>query len=179
MYTLVEESAKVLREPTQQFDFDNPTVDPVELKTKLAETMYHGQGLGLSANQVGLNARAFVMRTQEKEDCVICINPVIRKWSKETVLMEEGCLSFPGLFVSISRPATIEVEFYNEKGEKQEAQYGGITARCFQHELDHLDGILFIEHASRLKLERAQKKREKRIKERERVLERLQVLRTA
>jgi peptide deformylase len=179
MYQLVEESAKVLREPTQQFDFDNPIVDPVELREKLTETMYKGQGLGLSANQVGIPARAFVMRTAEKDDAVICINPTVRAWSKEKVLMEEGCLSFPGLFVSISRPATIEVEFYNEKGEKQEAKYAGITARCFQHELDHLDGILFIEHASRLKLERAQAKRTKRAREQRRFVERLQSFRTA
>ncbi len=179
MYELVEESSKVLRQPTSTFDFDNAPVDPTELKTKLVETMYKGQGLGLSANQVGISARAFVMRTEDEKDAVICINPTIRAWSQERVMMEEGCLSFPGLFVSISRPASIEVEYHDEHGKKQEAKYGGITARCFQHELDHLDGILFIEHASRLKLERAIKRRTKRKREQSRLIERLQNIRTA
>ena len=167
MYELVEEAAKVLRNPTEKFDFDNPQTDPKELQKGLIETMEKYGGLGLSANQVGVDLSVFVMRTQD-EGIVAFFNPEITQVSQETEMMKEGCLSFPDIYIMLKRPKVIVLDYQTVEGEERSIQLEGIGARCVQHEIDHLNGIIFLQRASRLKLERAMKAR---VKERKKRLE--------
>ena len=152
---LLECDSPILRQEMELFDFANPPTNPVELYNNLAETMIEYHGLGLSANQVGLPYRAFVLRAEE---VIGCFNPKIVDYSSETILMEEGCLSNPGLFVKIKRPKKIKTRYTLPNGETVTKVFDGITARCFQHELDHLDGVCFIDNISPLKLSLAKKK---------------------
>ena len=165
MYELVEEAMKVLREPTDDFDFDNPPEDPKEIEKNLAEAMERFGGIGLSANQLGLKYRVFVMRTADS-GIKAFFNPEITMMSQETELQKEGCLSFPDIYLMIKRPKAIELEYTDAEGEKQRLQLEGLGARCVQHELDHLNGIIFLQRASKLKLERAIKARPKERKKR-------------
>ena len=160
MYQLVEEAMKVLREPTTEFDFENPPEDPKEIEKNMAEAMERFGGLGLSANQLGLPYRVFVMRTADS-GIKAFFNPEIIKLSKETELMKEGCLSFPDIYLMIKRPSAIELEYSDAENERHTLQLEGLGSRCVQHELDHLNGIIFLQRASKLKLERAIKARPK------------------
>ena len=170
MYELIEEASQVLRTPPPEFDFENPPEDPAEIAKNMAEAMDKFGGLGLSANQVGLPYRMFVMRTMHEGDeeskVLPYYNPKLTRVSQETDLMKEGCLSFPDLFLMIKRSKTIEFTYQDETGEEKSAVLEGIGARCVQHEIDHLNGILFLQRASRLKLERAMKARKKEKKKR-------------
>ena len=113
-------------------------------------------GVGLSANQVGLNMRVFVMGTEDVRMNVF--NPTITEFSSEEGHVNEGCLSYPGLTLGVKRPTDIKVKFQNDKGEWCEMQLGGITARIFQHEYDHMEGKSFLDHVSPMKLEYYKKK---------------------
>jgi len=159
MYELVEEASKVLRTPPPKFDFDNPPFEPKELAEKLFELCEKYKGIGLSANQVNIPARVCVMMT--KDGGKAYFNPELKAVSKETDLEKEGCLSFPDIFVSIKRSKYVEVEYQDENGEVQTDRLTGLAARCIQHEIDHLNGVIFLQRASRLKLERALKARPK------------------
>ena len=165
MYELIEETMKVLREPTDEFDFENPPEDPKEVEKNLAEAMTRFGGIGLSANQLGLNYRVFVMRTADS-GIKAFFNPEVTKLSQETEMMKEGCLSFPDIYLMIKRPRAIEFDYTNSDGERKTLQLEGIGSRCVQHELDHLNGIIFLQRASRLKIERALKARPKEQKKR-------------
>jgi peptide deformylase len=145
----------------EEFDFSNPPIDPKELNEHLVSVMDEKNGLGLAANQLGLPYRAFVMRTTPR---LVCFNPKIVFESDEKMVLEEGCLTYPGLYVKIRRSMWIRVRFQNADGEIQTEKLTGIAARCFQHELDHLNGINYLTRASRINLERA--KREKKLLER-------------
>lgn len=158
MYELVEEASKVLRTPPPEFDFEKRT-DAKEIEEKLIEAMEKFGGLGLSANQVGLDARVFVMRTQD--GVMAFFNPELTKVSQETDLMKEGCLSFPDIYLMIKRPRVCELKYYDSEGNEHSTMLDGIGARCAQHEIDHLNGIVFLQRASKLKLERALKARPK------------------
>ena len=127
----------------------------------LFETMYDDDGCGLAANQVGLTARIFVMDTSRDQSNPICmINPeIIHRVG--TIISEEGCLSFPGVYSSVERAEQVTVSFQDIKGQQQELSLTGLAANCVQHELDHLNGILFIDTLSKLKKERMLKKLEK------------------
>jgi peptide deformylase len=159
MYELVEEASKVLRTPPPQFDFDNPSHDPKEISDKLIELCEQYNGIGLSANQVGLPVKCCVMMTTE--GAKVFFNPELKAVSQETELEKEGCLSFPDIYVSIKRPKIVEVEYQDVNGETHSEQLQGLASRCIQHEIDHLNGIVFLQRASRLKLERALKARPK------------------
>ncbi|MGE4348446.1 MAG: peptide deformylase [Candidatus Berkiella sp.] len=127
----------------------------------LFETMYDDEGCGLAANQVGLTARMFVMDTSRDQSNPICmINPEIIA-CVGTTMSDEGCLSFPGVYTSVERAEQITVRFQDEKGQKQELSLNGLAANCVQHELDHLNGILFIDTLSKLKKNRMLRKLEK------------------
>lgn len=160
MYQLVEEASKVLRTPPELFDFEKDGDKAQEIADKMSEAMIKFGGIGLSANQVGLNARMFVMRTEDK-GIVPFFNPELTKVSQDTDLMKEGCLSFPDIYLMIKRSTTIELKYQDVKGEEQVIMLDGLAARCVQHEIDHLNGVLFLQRASRLKLERALKARPK------------------
>ena len=159
MYKLVEEAAKVLRVPPLEFDFKNPTHDPKEVEKKLSEAMNRFGGLGLSANQVGVDVRMFVMRTQDGIQAFF--NPELTRVSQETDLLKEGCLSFPDIYLMIKRSKVVEMKYFDATGEEHVITLEGLGARCVQHEIDHLNGIVFLQRASRMKLERAIKSRPK------------------
>lgn len=147
--------------PTE-FDFEKPIQDPVELADQLWENMLHYNGVGLSANQVGIDAKVFVMG---KDDFRLNVfNPQVLTFGKELVAMKEGCLTWPGLFLSIRRPKDIIVSYYDEKGENHKMRFEGMTARIFLHEYDHMIGVDFTQRASKLVLDRGVKARDKRIK---------------
>ena len=144
--------------------------EKIELKEfvdNMFKTMKNYGGIGLSANQVGKPYRMFVMGDHldiQKGKKWCCINPKIVNVTKDLIRYKEGCLTFPFLFLDIERPQDITVEYLDENLEKQEARMTGIVARCFQHEFDHMQGIVFTEHVSKLKLDMALKKRDKEIK---------------
>lgn len=119
-------------------------------------------GVGLAANQCGYLQRLFVLGHEDFD--MVCINPKIISASADLVKDNEGCLSFPALYVKIDRPSWLEVEFLNEEGKLIRTRLEGLTARCFAHELDHLNGIKFTSHVGALTLKMAQQKAEKRIK---------------
>ena len=152
---LVDCNDPILRLPLEKFDFSNPPTDPLELAIDLAETCLHHNGLAIAANQVGLPYRVFVIRGDE---IITCFNPTIVDESTETIVLEEGCLSFPGLFVKVKRPKKIKVRYTEPNGETVTQIFDGFTARVFQHELDHLNGIVYISRANRFHLEQARKR---------------------
>jgi len=169
MYQLVEEAANVLRTPPEVFDFENPPESPELIAQKMSEAMDKFGGMGLSANQVGLPYRMFVMKTMIDGEAVNkpYFNPELLRVSQETDLMKEGCLSFPDLYLMIKRSSTIELKYQDVEGKEHTVMLEGIGARCVQHEVDHLNGIIFLQRASRLKIERAMKARPKEKRKRE------------
>jgi peptide deformylase len=151
---LVEPDHPLLYQELEPFDFTAPPIDPVELANNLIETMAAKNGLGLSANQCGLPYRVFVLRSQEP---FVCFNPRIVDETSELVMLEEGCLSTPLLFVKVKRPKMIKVRYQDAFGEMHTEKFIGMTARAFQHELDHLNGVMFTSRANPIHLERARR----------------------
>ena len=136
--------------------------DRKQIKEDLFETMEHYKGIGLSGNQVGIMERVFSMYSDfAKREKIICFNPKIITLSEETVLMDEGCLSYPGLWLKVRRAEGIEVTYENVKGELQEKAMFGLEARVFQHEYDHMEGTNFTKRVSKLKLDLAKKRLKK------------------
>ena len=164
-----------MRKTMPFFDFDNPPIDPIELKNEMIDRMFEEGGVGLAANQIGYEYRAFVMKVANKEQSMFLVNPEIIEFSKETVVMEEGCLTggCEGIFANITRPEKIVARWQDELGEIRELDFSGMTSRCFLHEIDHINGILFIDHMSRIKYERAVKKKQKREKQYGRIREQM------
>ena len=133
-----------------------------KLIKRLKMTMKLHNGLGLSANQCGVFERIFVIGSGE--NVWACINPKIIASSDDIEKDKEGCLSFPGLSVSIDRPKWVEVEYYNENGGQVQMRFDGLTARCFQHELDHMNGVRMVDRVKPLALQMARDKQKKLIK---------------
>ena len=154
---LVEETDPFLRETPEKFNFDSPQVDPEKLSAQLIENMIHHEGLGLSANQIGIPVQVFSMLMDEH--ALVVFNPEILEWREDTTYMKEGCLSFPGLWIAIERAKTVAVKFQVFDGEDQAGSMTDLSARIFQHESEHMDGDLFIDNVSRLKLKSAMHKR--------------------
>ena len=162
LLNLVAENHQILKQVLPEFDFKNPPVDPEQLASDLAETCKANHGIGLSANQCGLPYRVFVMGSEE--GYVAYFNPSIVLKSKKEVHMVEGCLSFPFLGLRITRPEEIAVTYQDHNGDWKEAQFSGISARCFQHELDHMNGIVYTSHAKQMALQSGMSKRNKILK---------------
>ena len=141
----------------------------VTLADDMIETMYAASGLGLAANQVGVTSDLFVIDVgieKEKRDPVIIINPIITA-SEEEVIAEEGCLSIPEVFAQVKRSQHIEVKGYDLKGNELRYEAEGFLARAFQHEMDHLNGVLFWDNLSKVKRDILQRKFKKKLKETE------------
>ena len=150
---LVPETDPILREVMPDFDFQNPPCDPIQLAKDLTETMISNNGLGISANQCGLKYRVFAINANP---VYVCFNPrIVDETQSNIVLLDEGCLSFPNLYVKIKRPRLIKVRFTKPNGETETMKFDGITARCFLHELDHLNGVVFTSRANPFHLEKA------------------------
>ena len=138
---LIPSNDKLLHEKIVKCSYN---LDRGKLSYTLTENMFHHNGVGLSANQIGIKERAFVMISDmESQDTITCFNPKIVKESKEIVTMEEGCLSYPELFLDIPRPETIVVKYEDEGKELHKIKLTGFIARIFQHEYDHMEGIDF------------------------------------
>ena len=157
---LVKHPNEILEREVKDVDLENPGFDPVELKKEMVEFMIANNGIGLSANQIGLDAKVFVMG-DSVENSTMCINPTVLQYTQDTVIDVEGCLSFPNVFVKIKRPKEILARYWNENLEECTVKIEGYSAKCYLHELDHLLGITFKDRASKLKWDIAQKKTRK------------------
>ena len=137
------------------------------LMDDMLETMYAAPGIGLAAIQVGVPRRVIVMdlaRPEEEPAPQYFVNPEILWASEETAPYEEGCLSVPEIYDEVERPSHVKIRYQNYQGEQIEEDAEGLYAVCIQHEMDHLEGVLFIDHLSRLKREQAVKKVKKQAK---------------
>lgn len=135
--------------------------DVEKLVADMLETMYDAPGIGLAAVQVGVKKRVItidVARDDAPKNPIALINPEIIAVSDETSIYNEGCLSIPEYYEEVERPARVTVRYQDIKGAMQETEADGLLATCIQHEIDHLNGILFIDHLSRLKRDRVIKK---------------------
>ena len=143
------------------------------LTDDMFETMYKAPGIGLAAPQIGVMRRVVVLDVAKRRDeeatpaPMVLVNPEITYASEETVVHEEGCLSIPDFYEDVERPAVIRVRFLDRDGRATEIEAEGILAVCIQHEIDHLNGVLFIDHISRLKRSRVVKRFEKAARDRE------------
>ena len=142
--------------------------DRKELTDKMFEFMSKVGGIGLTANQVGMNLNVFTIGghpSLENGLKIACFNPIIVSESTEHIMMKEGCLSFPFLFLSIKRPRKVVAKYEDENGELKDARLDGMMSRICQHEYDHVLGRNFVEHVSKFKLKRAEEKAKKLIKQ--------------
>ena len=138
----------------------NPLMSKLVERLKLTMKLYGG--IGLSANQCGVYQRVFVIGHGDFQ--LVCINPKVTEISEEKIKSDEGCLSYPGLFVKIERPAAVKVEFTTETGEVKQTMLEGLTARCFLHELEHLNGRRFTHHVKPVAMKLARQRQMKRVK---------------
>lgn len=161
IYKLVPETDPILKQKTGKFNFSDPPINPVILYRNLGKTLIEEGGLGLAAPQCGLPYRAFVMRSEE---IIGVFNPIIIDKSEEEIILDEGCLSFPALALKIKRPRRIRVRFTEPNGNVVTRVFDGMTARCFLHEYEHLEGITFHTHVTKAKLQLAETKRKKILK---------------
>ena len=137
---------RVLRQPAKRIAKVDDTIR--ELARQMLQTMYSADGIGLAAPQVGINKRLIVVDCEpdnQQIEPLILINPEIKDRSREAVLGQEGCLSIPEVFLDVKRPSTITVSFKNESGRPQRIKANGLLARVIQHEIDHLDGVMFVD----------------------------------
>ena len=140
-----------LKKPCAPIEIDSAAR---ELAQAMLETMYSAPGIGLAAPQVGRSSRLFVMDCTDKDterSPLVLFNPEITEVADETHTQEEGCLSLPRLFEPITRPEWVVMRYWGLDGREVEQKFDGLWATCAQHELDHLNGILFIDHLSRVK----------------------------
>ena len=159
---LVDTAHKVLNAPIPEYDDTSlPNHYMSTLIKRLKMTMKLYGGIGISANQCGVKERVFIIGNENFQ--IVCINPKIVETGKVN-RMREGCLSFPGLTLNVARHESIKVVYYTESGEQKSVDFDGVTAQCFQHELDHMNGILFTSHVGSLALKMAQDKQKKLIR---------------
>ena len=150
--TILTEPNKLLRQKSESVE--KVGTDERKLMDDMLETMYAAPGIGLAAIQIGVPKRIIVMdisRDGKKNEPMFFVNPVIKNRNSEKAMYEEGCLSVPDQFAEIERPSYCEVEYLDYFGKKQLLKADGLLATCIQHEMDHLDGILFIDYLSKLK----------------------------
>lgn len=159
---LVKPNDTILKTPTKPFDFSNPPMLPSELFHILKETMCKENGVGLSACQIGLPYSVFIVGNPADPDTIIPVfNPKIVDYSEETDVQEEGCLTFPGLYVKVRRSLQIRARYTTHENVTDTIKFSGFTARVFQHEFDHLQGIVYKQRANRYHLEQAMKQKNK------------------
>lgn len=142
---------------TKKIDnFEFGSIDAKQLADDMIEMMHKAGAAGLAANQLGLEHRVFVLNTNPEP--LACFNPKVVHYSEKYSVKEEGCLTFPGLFVKIRRPEWIRVRFYDAEGNIQTENLNGPVARAFQHELDHLDGVNYLGRAKKIHMDQAKRK---------------------
>ena len=149
---ILTEPNKILRQISKSVK--QVTKEEQDLMNDMLETMYDANGIGLAAIQIGVPKRIIVMdifKEEKGKNPMYFVNPVIKNKDKELSTYEEGCLSVPNQFAEVDRPTTCEVEYLDFYGEKKILKANGLLATCIQHEMDHLEGILFIDYLSKLK----------------------------
>ena len=139
----------------------NPSMKNLVARLKLTMKLYGG--VGLSANQCGIFQRVFIIGTEHFQ--IACINPKVIAQSEEISKDNEGCLSFPAMYLKVDRPTWVDAEFYDETGALKQIRMEGLTARCFLHELDHMNGVKFVDHAGPLAVQMARQRQEKMVKQ--------------
>lgn len=160
--TVPDPRLKLVSKPVSGVDDDLRT-----LMDDMVETMYAADGIGLAAIQIGIDKRVIVMDLSENRDAPrYFVNPVITPLTEETKPYNEGCLSIPEVYEQIERPARVKVEYLDYDGNKREEIAEDLFAVCIQHEMDHLEGVLFIDYLSRLKRDRAVKRVQKLVRSR-------------
>ena len=150
--TIITEPNKILRQKSK--NVVSVGRDEQQLMDDMLETMYAANGIGLAAIQIGIPKRIIVMdisKSDENKKPMFFVNPIIKNKDKELSTYEEGCLSVPNYFAEIERPKKCDVEFLDYNGNKKVLNAEGLFATCIQHEMDHLEGILFIDYLSKLK----------------------------
>tara|TARA_B100000524_G_scaffold339925_1_gene232613 strand:- start:61 stop:579 length:519 start_codon:yes stop_codon:yes gene_type:complete len=150
--TILTEPNKILRQVSKPVT--KVGIDEQKLMDDMLETMYSANGIGLAAIQVGVPKRIIVMdinKEKDKKNPMYFVNPVIKNQDSKKTTYEEGCLSVPNQFAEIDRPKKCEVEYLDYNGNKKILKAEGLLATCIQHEMDHLEGILFIDYLSKLK----------------------------
>lgn len=159
MLKLANNNDPILKQCSEDWDFEKD-INAKDFEIDMVQTMVVNKGRGLAANQVGIAKRVFAI--QLSDQVPFCMfNPAIINTSTELSEAEEGCLSFPSLYLNIKRSKSITAEYFDRNGNKCIIELTGIDARCFQHELDHLNGICFVSKISPLKLALAIKKQRK------------------
>ena len=159
---LFDENHPMLSKPIPEYKQALPNQNMNILIKRLKMTMKQFAGLGLSANQCGVFERVFVIGSEHFQ--FACINPKIIDQSAEMIKDNEGCLSYPALYLKIERPNSIQVEFTDENGQRQQTMLEGLSARCFLHELDHMNGVRMVDRVKPLALQMARDKQKKLIK---------------
>ena len=157
-----DDTFHMLSVPIPEFLGVLPNPSMTKLVRRLKMTMKLYSGLGLAANQCAVKERVFVIGTDQFQ--MACINPKVLESSEEIVKDTEGCLSFPAFFLSIPRPKWVDVEFTDENGQRKQTRLDGLTARCFLHELEHLNGVKFTSHVGSVAMSQAKRKQKKLIK---------------
>ncbi len=166
--TVPDETLKKISEPLEKIG-----INEKKLINDLFETMYNSKGIGLAAVQVGILKRILVIdisSKDEKKEPLSFINPTIKKISEATSIYEEGCLSIPDTFIEIERPKICEVDYIDMNGKKKNMKCDGLLSTCLQHEINHLDGKLIIDHLSKLKRDLIIKKISKTKKNPDRII---------
>lgn len=164
--TVYTDAHPMLGEKVPEYRNVLPNNNMIALVKKLKMTMKMYAGLGLAANQCGIFERVFVIGSEDFQ--FACINPKIIQASTEMEKESEGCLSYPAVYLKVPRPKWIDVEFWTEEGKQVQTRLEGLSARCFAHELDHLNGVKFVDHVGPVALMMAKKKQQKLIKRYER-----------
>ena len=159
MLKLHKEDDTILKQKAENWDFENH-VNAAVIEREMLELMRASNAIGLAGNQIGLLRRVFVMKLQDGRE-IGCFNPWIMIGNNDLIDGEEGCLSFPNLWLKVKRHNKITAAYLDNAGKNCIIELEGLDARCFQHELDHLEGITFTEHVSSLKLNIARKKQRK------------------
>ena len=150
--TIITEPSEILRQKSKLVDIVGE--GERKLMDDMLDTMYYANGIGLAAIQIGIPKRIIVMdisKNKEKKNPMYFVNPIIKNKNSEYSTYEEGCLSVPNYFAEIDRPTKCEVEYLEYNGQKNTLSAEGLLATCIQHEIDHLEGILFIDYLSKLK----------------------------
>jgi len=160
MMKLRLENDPILKEVAVDWEF-GVDQNPEQLESEMISIMKTFKGRGLAANQVGLTKRVFIIHLENSTEPFAMFNPKVVSEGSIDQTAEEGCLSFPNLWLSVKRPQSIDVEYLDKAGKECKITLTGIDARCFLHELDHLNGIVFTEKVSQMKLLLARKKQRK------------------
>ena len=150
--TIITEPNKILRQVSTSVV--SVGIEEQKLMNDMLETMYQANGIGLAAIQIGVPKRIIVLdisKNEENKNPMYFVNPIIKNKNQENSTYEEGCLSVPNYFAEVDRPKNCEVEYLDYNGNKKILKADGLLATCIQHEMDHLEGILFIDHLSKLK----------------------------